>query len=124
MDKLHIGAQQTSGDMTDGAALQSDASYPRHATADSESDDEYYESPVDLIKEFGSHPLMERAQKALTAQLKETQQRLQSHLLQKEDNLKHATTERETLGVQLYSLQQQLARVQINLENAHGDCYL
>ena len=121
MDKLNKGAQQSGQDMTYDAAPQSDASYSRHATADSESDDEYYESPVDLIKEFGSHPLMERAQKALTAQLKETQQRLQNQLLQKEDNLKHATNERETLGVQLYSLQQQLARVQINLENAHGD---
>ena len=55
------------------------------ATADSESDDEYYENPVDLIKEFGTHPLMERAQKALTAQLKETQQRLQVQLLKKEE---------------------------------------
>jgi coiled-coil domain-containing protein 40 len=91
------------------------------AAADGESDDEYYENPVDLIKEFGTHPLMERAQKALTAQLKETQQRLQVQLQKKEDDLKRAAVERETLGVQLYGLQQQLARVQISLENAHND---
>ena len=40
---------------------------------DSDEEDEYYENPVELIKEFGTHPLMERAQKALTAQLKATQ---------------------------------------------------
>lgn len=89
--------------------------------ADDESDDEYYENPVDLIKEFGTHPLMERAQKALTAQLKETQQRLQVQLVKKDDDLKRAAAERETLGVQLYNLQQQLARVQISLENAHNE---
>lgn len=93
----------------------------QEAAADGDSDDEYYENPVDLIKEFGTHPLMERAQKALTAQLKETQQRLQVQLLKKEDDLKRAAVERETLGVQLYGLQQQLARVQISLENAHND---
>lgn len=113
--------RQTDHDLDDHAEQQNHATSTRDISADSESDDEYYENPVDLIKEFGSHPLMERAQKALTAQLKETQQRLQNQLLKKEDNLKHATSERETLGVQLYSLQQQLARVQISLETAHSD---
>ena len=93
----------------------------QEASADDESDDEYYENPVDLIKEFGTHPLMERAQKALTAQLKETQQRLQVQLQKKDEDLKRAAVERESLGVQLYGLQQQLARVQISLENAHND---
>jgi chromosome segregation ATPase len=88
---------------------------------DDESEDEYYENPVDLIKEFGTHPLMERAQKALTAQLKETQNRLLTQLTKKEDDLKHASSERETLGVQLYSLQQQLAKIQIALESAQND---
>ena len=91
------------------------------AKADSESDDEYYENPAELIKDFGTHPLMLRAQNALTAQLKETQQRLQLQLVKKESDLKQAASERETLGVQLYTLQQQLARVQINLESAHND---
>ena len=91
------------------------------AKAESESDDEYYENPAELIKDFGTHPLMLRAQNALTAQLKETQQRLQLQLVKKESDLKQAASERETLGVQLYTLQQQLARVQINLESAHND---
>ena len=104
-----MGMEENEG--TSGAAIP----------ADDESDDEYYENPVDLIKEFGTHPLMERAQKALTAQLKEIQQRLQVQLLKKDDDLKRAAAERETLGVQLYNLQQQLARVQISLENAHNE---
>ena len=32
-----------------------------------EEEDEYYENPVDLIQEFGTHPLMEKAQQALEA---------------------------------------------------------
>ena len=84
-------------------------------------DDEYYENPVDLIKEFGTHPLMERAQKALTAQLKETQYRLQVQYLEKEEDVKIESTERELLGVQLYSLQQQLAKIQISFESSHNE---
>jgi coiled-coil domain-containing protein 40 len=92
-----------------------------NARADSESDDEYYENTSEQIEDFGTHPLMLRAQNALTAQLKETQQRLQLQLVKKENDLKQAASERETLGVQLYTLQQQLARVQIILESAHND---
>ena len=86
-----------------------------------ESDEEYYENPVDVIREFGTHPLMERAQKALTAQLKDTQYRLQVALLEKEEELKRQKQDREILGVQLYSLQQQLARIQVSLENSHNE---
>jgi len=88
---------------------------------DSDEEDEYYENPVELIKEFGTHPLMERAQKALTAQLKATQYKLQVSLLEKAEDMKRESTEREQLGVQLYSLQQQLARVQITFEASHND---
>ncbi len=88
---------------------------------ESEEEDEYYENPVDLIQEFGTHPLMEKAQQALTDQLKETQYRLQVQNLEKAEDLKAEGTERELLGVQLYSLQQQLARIQISFENSHND---
>ena len=89
--------------------------------AESDEEDEYYENPVELIKEFGTHPLMERAQKALTAQLKATQDKLKIALLEKEEDLKRHGQDREGLGVQLYSLQQQLARIQITFEGAHND---
>ena len=88
---------------------------------ESEEEDEYYENPVDLIQEFGTHPLMAKAQEALTAQLKETQYKLQVQYLEKQDEIKAAQNDREQLGVQLYSLQQQLARIQISFENSHND---
>jgi len=88
---------------------------------ESDEEDEYYENPVELIKEFGTHPLMERAQKALTAQLKATQYKLQVSLQEKQEDMKRESNEREMLGVQLYSLQQQLARVQLTFEASHND---
>ena len=93
----------------------------RGPEGEAEEEDEYYENPVELIKEFGTHPLMERAQKALTAQLKATQYKLQVQLLEKQEELKRESNDREMLGVQLYSVQQQLARVQITFESAHND---
>lgn len=87
-----------------------------------ESDDEeYYENPADVIREFGNNPLMDRAQKALTKQLQDAQVRLQAVLYEKKEELKRETLDREGLGVQLYSLQQQLARVQVILEKAHDE---
>ena len=87
-----------------------------------ESDDDgYYENPVEIIREFGTNPLMERAQVALLKGLKDTQFRLQTQLYEKKEELKRATQEREVLGVQLYGLQQQLARTQVTLENGHNE---
>ena len=91
-----------------------------HQNGDDEEED-YYENPADVIREFGNNPLMERAQKALAAQLKETQERIKGQLYEKSEEIKRATLERENLGVQLYGLQQQLARTQIMLENAHNE---
>jgi coiled-coil domain-containing protein 40 len=84
-------------------------------------DGEGYEDPVDIIKDFGAHPLMERAQKALIQQLKENQQRVGNELYDKEEELKRLTQQREVLGVDLYNLQQQLAKLQISLENSHNE---
>lgn len=89
-----------------------------------ESEDEeedYYENPSEIIREFGNNPLMDRAQKALAAQLKETQTRLKTDLFELKEQTKEIAEERETLGVQLYSMQQQLARIQVMLENAHNE---
>ena len=53
--------------------------------------------------------------------MKETQNRLSLEVKSKREDLKAATNERELTGVQLYSLQQQLSRLQITLENAHNE---
>jgi len=89
--------------------------------AEESDEEEYYENPADIIREFGNNPLMERAQKALVKQLKDTQFRLQNDLYEKDEELKRASQDREVIGVQLYGLQQQLARIQITLENAHNE---
>lgn len=87
-----------------------------------ESDDEKdYEDPAELIKEFANHPLMQRAQKAMVAQLKETQNKVESEIKAKDNELKQLSQQRETLGVQLYGNQQQLAKLQVALENAHNE---
>ena len=84
-------------------------------------EEDYYENPLEIIREFGNNPLMERAQKALLSQLKDIQYKLQTEQYEKNEELKRITLERENLGVQLYGLQQQLARIQIMLESAHGE---
>mmetsp|Transcript_1510 Transcript_1510/g.2491 ORF Transcript_1510/g.2491 Transcript_1510/m.2491 type:complete len:914 (+) Transcript_1510:102-2843(+) len=110
-----------SGEEGETGAPQPDTSVENDDRAIESDDDEYYENPTEIIREFGNNPLMDRAQKALTKQLKETQYRLQTELYEKEEELKRSTQDREVLGVQLYGLQQQLARIQVMLENAHNE---
>lgn len=86
-----------------------------------ESDDEFMEDPVDVIKDFGAHPLMERGQKALLKQLQESNERVSRDLYDREVELKRLTQQREVLGVDLYNLQQQLAKLQVSLENYHNE---
>jgi chromosome segregation ATPase len=86
-----------------------------------EEEDVFYENPQEIIREFGNHPLMDRIQATLTKKLKETNYSLNIELLEKKDELKKVTLDRETIGVQLYALQQQLARIQLMLENAHNE---
>ena len=54
-------------------------------------------------------------------QLNSNEYKLRSAVTEKESELKAITNDREQMGVQLYSLQQQLARLQISLENSHAE---
>ena len=94
---------------------------PAHESEEEDSDEEFFDDPVDVIKDFGNHPLMERAQKALVEQLKEAKSRVDADLYDKEEELKRIVQSRETLGVELYNLQQQLAKLQVSLENTHNE---
>lgn len=98
-----------------------DSPSPEGYETDETEEDDQYEDPVDVIKDFGAHPLMERAQKALITQLKENQQRVAADLYEKEEEIKRLTQQREVLGVDLYNLQQQLAKLQVSLENSHNE---
>ncbi|XP_035694889.1 coiled-coil domain-containing protein 40-like [Branchiostoma floridae] len=65
------------------------------------------------------HPLMLRFQRALNAQLSRQNQRITLELKEMQEATKSKHQEREDLGVQLYGLQQELARNQMNLERKH-----
>ena len=56
--------------------------------------DEYYENPLEVIRDFGTNPLMERAQIALTSQLKEAQYRLKIEKAEKAEELKRQSVDR------------------------------
>jgi chromosome segregation ATPase len=85
----------------------------------SDEEDEFDQDPAEVIREFASHPLMARAQEALEGQLKKTLDRLSTAFKEKEEHVKRIGKEREEVGVDLYGLQQQLARLQLSLENDH-----
>jgi len=88
---------------------------------ESGDEDDYFESGIEDIKEFGNHPLMQKAQKALVEQVVQLQSKLKDDLIEKNDEIKKVGADREQLGVQLYSIQQQLARLQLSLEGSHTE---
>ncbi|CAM9701984.1 unnamed protein product, partial [Phaeothamnion confervicola] len=63
---------------------------------------------------------MDRVQEALYTQLLQTYERVSEELRGKEGDLKRTKAEREAVGVELYAVQQQLARLQLALEQAHA----
>lgn len=82
--------------------------------------DDEGQDPATIIREFGAHPIMDRVQQALYDQLVQTYERVSEELRDKENELKRYKNKRETVGVELYSMQQQLARLQVNLEQTHN----
>ncbi|TPX77613.1 hypothetical protein CcCBS67573_g01099 [Chytriomyces confervae] len=67
------------------------------------------------------NPLMERVQAALFKQLSEQDTKLSIDLKDKEEAVRKALKKREEVGVELYSTQQQLARLQALLEGAQDN---
>lgn len=53
-----------------------------------EDDDEEYEDPEEVIREFGRHPMMDRVQEALYNQLLQTYERVSEELRDKEGDVK------------------------------------
>ncbi|TPX33878.1 hypothetical protein SmJEL517_g03351 [Synchytrium microbalum] len=66
------------------------------------------------------NPLMQRVQDALYKQLSERNAALELSLREREESVKQAMTRRESIGVELYALQQRLASLQQTLESADG----
>mmetsp|Transcript_16073 Transcript_16073/g.30114 ORF Transcript_16073/g.30114 Transcript_16073/m.30114 type:complete len:916 (-) Transcript_16073:85-2832(-) len=85
-----------------------------------EDENAYLEQdPDEAIQEFAANPMMSRVQSALYDQLKRTYDRVMVELLDKEEALRNVKSDREECGVQLYGMQQQLAKLQLTLEQAH-----
>ena len=85
------------------------------------SDDE--EEDVDVaavIRDFGGHDLMQGIQKTLYDQLLRQQERYLLEKRELENELNSVTKKKEQTGVDLYGNQQQLARLQMALENLHS----
>ena len=90
---------------------------PAVANDDEFSDDEMYtEGEEQQIREIGNHPLMDRVQKSLLRQLMTEDNRLTLELREHRESLKVSTKSREQTGVELYNVQQQLAKLQMQLE--------
>ncbi|CAF1537043.1 unnamed protein product, partial [Didymodactylos carnosus] len=66
-----------------------------------------------------SHPLMARFQAALKDHLQKREEKLNIQLREADNELKQVRDQRESLGVELYNLQQELARHQMLLEKEH-----
>ncbi|CAM9746251.1 unnamed protein product [Scytosiphon promiscuus] len=74
-----------------------------------------------MIREFGRHPMMDRVQEALYNQLLQTYERVSEELRDKDTDVKKLRKRREFVGVELYGMQQQLAKLQVALEQTHAD---
>lgn len=74
---------------------------------------------VEAIQAFATNPMMERVQRALKEQLQNTYNRIKRDSLEKQQELRNAKKEREDCGVELYGMQQQLARLQCNLDSTN-----
>eukprot|EP00899_Mesostigma_viride_P013156 jgi/Mesvir1/21841/Mv04224-RA.1 len=64
-------------------------------------------------------PLLARAQAALAAQLEKQKTKIEEQLREQTEFLRMAKKRREDIGVELYGVQQQLARLQMQLEKTH-----
>lgn len=76
------------------------------------------ESIVDpeVVNFVQTNPMMDRVRLTLREQLLQTRDRVRQELKLQEDELKKAKREREDAGIELYGVQQQLARLQSNLK--------
>jgi len=86
-----------------------------------EEDDQYFEDGTDVLFLPADHPLMSRIQAALTKQLTDEHERRDLQLREKEEELKKVKKNREEIGVQLYGVQHQLAKMQLNFERTHDN---
>ena len=81
-----------------------------------EDDEENYEQ----IRNMMENPVIQPIQQALKKQLMESNLRVAAEVRDREAELTEVKSKRELIGVELYGVQQQLAKLQMELENKHG----
>jgi coiled-coil domain-containing protein 40 len=81
-----------------------------------EEDEDHYEQ----IRNMMENPVIQPIQAALKKQLVEANLRVGAEVRDKENELAEVKSKRELIGVELYGVQQQLAKLQMDLENKHG----
>jgi coiled-coil domain-containing protein 40 len=91
----------------------------RHATGPPVAVPEDHEH-ADLLRNFGEHKLMESVQAALNKQLRTQLTRVEAELRETEEARDKAQKARQNVGVELYGVQQQLSRLQVQLDSASG----
>ncbi|KAJ3307214.1 Coiled-coil domain-containing protein 40 [Kappamyces sp. JEL0829] len=96
---------------------QSVESNALYQTIQGNAPDTVEEEDDDLVMD-PNHPLLERVQKAIFEQLSRHEQKLVLEVREKEEQATKETKRREDAGVELYNLQQQLARLQSTYEGA------
>merc|ERR550514_2399914 len=82
-----------------------------------EAEDEYEDGEFPFLK--ADHPLLGRIQAAWQQQLAGQNDRVTLGLREKNEELKKLVKHREEVGVTLYGAQQQLAKLQLQLEQSH-----
>jgi chromosome segregation ATPase len=81
-----------------------------------EEDEDHYEQ----IRNMMENPVIQPIQQALKKQLLESNLRVAADVRDREAELTEVKGKRELIGVELYGVQQQLAKLQMELENKHG----
>ena len=75
----------------------------------------------DGAEDDGDNPVLARLQEALSKQLLAEDERITEELRVKEEDLRRARKKREDIGAELYTVQQQLAKLQMQLEGTHDE---
>ena len=83
--------------------------------------EEEEDQEAQMVRDFATHPMMSRVQKALVETLKRELERSDAEAKEKMIAVQEEKKRREQVGVELYGVQQQLATLQMNLEALHND---
>lgn len=92
---------------------------PIEEGGDEEVYDEFVDDEDDGAEDDGENPVLARLQEALSKQLLAEDERITEELRVKEEDLRRSKKKREDIGAELYTVQQQLAKLQMTLEGTH-----